>query len=168
VSTQGFYTCVYTALTGIDMTKNITLSVSDDVASQMEAMPEVNWSSVARTCIMQYIEVRKNPDISSLLEKLQKQKGEEYVNGRRKADDIVNDLGYSRLNLLMKKYNKKMDEITEQEIRGPEAPWERLSSSEDIIQTLLVESKLINDDVSDAFLRGLKERLLEIEKALSK
>ena len=154
---------------GDTMPKNITLSVSDEVANQMDTMPEVNWSAVARTCIMQYIEVRKNPDISSLLEKLQKQKGEEYMSGRRKADDIANDLGYSGLNLLMKKYSKKMDEVTEQEITGAELlPWETLPSPEGIIQALLSENKLINNDVSDAFLKGLKERLLEIEKALSK
>jgi hypothetical protein len=150
------------------MPKNITLSISDDVASQMEAMPEINWSSVAKTCIKQYIEMRKNPDISSLLEKLQKQKGEDYVNGRKKAEDIANDLGYCGLNLLMKKYWKKMDELTEEEMTNPEPePWETRLTAEDVIQTLLVEKKLIDNDVSTEFLRGLGERLQEIEKALS-
>jgi len=150
------------------MTKNITLSLSDDLATQMEAMPEVNWSSVARTCIIQYVEVRKNPDISSLLEKLQKQKGEEYVNGRKEADSIAGNLGYAELNLLMKKYRKKIDDVNEQEMTGGPPPWETLPSPEDIITDLLTEKKLLANEASDAFLRGLRDRIEEIERALSK
>lgn len=150
------------------MPKNITLSLPDEMASEMEAMPEINWSAVAKTCIRQYIELRKHPDASSLLEKLQQQKGQEYVNGRKKADDIAKDLGYKGFNVLTRKYGKELAELNEREMRGPETPWETLPTAEDILQTLLVEKKLIDNDASDAFLTGLKERLSEIEKALLK
>lgn len=150
------------------MAKNVTLSISDELASQMDALPEINWSAVAKTCIKQYIEVRKNPDISALLEKLQIQKGEEYVDGRRKADSIANDLGYSALNLLMKKYHKKFDEVQEVDMTGGPPPWETLPSPEDIVADLLTEKKLLKNDTTDAFLKGLRDRLLEMEKILSK
>lgn len=150
------------------MTKNITLSLSDDVASEMETMPEVNWSSVARTCIMQYIEMRKKPDIFPLIEKLKAQKGEEYVNGRKKADDIAEALGYAGLNVMMKKYTNKVEATAEEEMMGPpRPPWESPLTPTDIMEQLLIEKELIESDVSEAFLRGLRDRLLEIEKMLS-
>jgi hypothetical protein len=150
------------------MPKNITLSITDAVASLMEAMPDVNWSAVAKACIKQYIEVRRNPDMSSLLEKLQKEKGEEYVNGRKKADEIAHDFGYKGLSILMRKYYDKRQEVDEKAMTGQEAPWESLPSREETIQSLLMENGYIKNELSEEFLKGLMERLLEIEKALSK
>jgi hypothetical protein len=168
VSAQAFYNRVYTVFTVVNMPKNITLAISDDIANEMETMPEVNWSSVARTCITQYIELRKKPDIAPLLEKLQKQKGEEYVNGRKKADSIAEDLGYAGLNVLMKKYRKEDNETEEWRLMGqdPSRPWEVPPSPEDIMESLLIEKKLIDADANDAFIRGLTDRLFEIEKML--
>lgn len=40
------------------MTKNITVSVSDMLASKMETLPEINWSEVCRQSISKYIEKR--------------------------------------------------------------------------------------------------------------
>lgn len=150
------------------MPKNITLSLPDDLAAQMDKIPEVNWSAVAKACIKQYIEVRKSPDLSTLVEKLQKQKGEEYVNGRKKADALAETLGYRGLSAILKKYGRKMDEVNEIEMTGgPANPYETLPSPEEVIQTFLVEAKAVDSDVSESFLKGLRERLLEIDKVLS-
>ncbi|HVP17250.1 MAG TPA: hypothetical protein VMT42_07775 [candidate division Zixibacteria bacterium] len=150
------------------MAKNITLALPDVLANQMEKMPEVNWSAVAKTCIQQYIELRKNPDMSSLLEKLVKQKGEEYVNGRKKADELANELGYKGLNVLLRKYWKKREPVEAEEATGgPAEPWVTLPSQEDTLQEVLSENNLVKTEASDEFLKGLRERLSEIEKALS-
>jgi len=149
------------------MTKNITLSIPDRIGKEMEKMPEINWSAVARKCIEQYIERRKNPDVSSLLEKLQRQQGEEYVKGRRKAEEIADRLGYSELNLLMRKYQEEVDDTNVRAMQGPEEPWDHLPSRNDIMQNLLVGKGIIKE-ASDEFLRGIRERLREIEDSMSK
>ena len=150
------------------MPKNITLSISDDVAIQMESMPEINWSAVAKNSIRQYIEVRKNPDISEMLEKLRKQQGEEYVNGRKRADEIAGTCGYRVLDSIVKKYIRKVQDQDEREFTRGIEPWESVPTSEEIIQALLFDKKLIDDDVSTEYLKGLRDRLIEIENALTK
>lgn len=133
----------------------------------MEAMPEVNWSSVARTSIMQYIEMRKNPDISGLIEKLQTQKSQEYVLGRKKAEEILDKNGYRMLNVILRKYEKAIEDIEEMDITGYDPnPWVVVPTREDKLQEVLAEMKLIENDLSFEFLKGLKERLLEINHAL--
>lgn len=151
------------------MTKNITLSIPEEVAEQMDSMPEVNWSSVARTSITQYIELRKNPDMSALMEKLQKQKGEEYIAGRKKAEEIVDKFGYRILDIVIKKYWKDIEGIEEMDMRGIETePWVVDLTREDVLQKILVERNLIEKDASTEFLKGLRERIVEIERALPK
>ena len=149
------------------MAKNITLSIPEDVANQMDSMPEVNWSSVARTSITQYIELRKNPDMSALMEKLQKQKGEEYVAGRKKAEEIADKFGYRVLDVVLKKYWKDIEGIEEMEMRGIELePWQVEPTREDALQKILIERNLVEKDVSAEFVKGLRDRLVEIERAL--
>lgn len=149
------------------MTKNITLSISDDTSKDMGEMPEVNWSAVARKCIKQYIQIRKNPDVSSLLEELQRQKGEDYAKGRRKVEAIAKTSGYSLLSRLVRKYQKEAQERDANAMRGPDAPWDYLPSYNDIIETILVDKGIIKQ-ASGGFLRGFRERLLEIEAVLTK
>lgn len=150
------------------MTRNITLSISDDVASQMDTMPEVNWSSVARQSIIQYIEVRKNPDISELLEKLQQQKGEEYMKGRIRADEVAERMGYARLDVIVQKYTKKAERVREMQVTGPDAPWESVPCVEDAMQETLIEQGIIGDNVSTEFAKGFTDRIFEIHAAISK
>lgn len=149
------------------MTKNITLAIPDDIAIEMEAMPEVNWSSVARTSIIQYIEMRKNPDISALIEKLQTQKSQEYVLGRKKAEEILDKNGYRMLNVILRKYWKATESIEEMDITGYDPdPWIVVPTREDELQKILAGMNLIENDLSMEFLKGLRERLLEINSAL--
>lgn len=149
------------------MPKNITLSVSEEIGNEMEKMPEVNWSAVARACIQQYIEMRRNPDISVLLSELKRQRGEEYLEGRRKAEEIAKILGYRRLNLLLKKYGQKILEVEEMESAGGPQYGEYLPSPNEFIEQLLIEHGLIKE-ASDEFLKGMRERLLEIKEILVK
>jgi hypothetical protein len=44
------------------MSKNITLSLPNDVAAAMKDYPEVNWSAIARAAIINYIYNRKASD----------------------------------------------------------------------------------------------------------
>jgi len=40
---------------------NVTISVPDDLKSEMDKLNEVNWSEVSRKAIAKYIDERKNP-----------------------------------------------------------------------------------------------------------
>ena len=149
------------------MTKNITLSIPDEIANQMDSMPEVNWSSVARTSITQYIEMRKNPDITALIEKLQAQKSQEFISGRRKVEEILDKNGYRMLDTIMRKYWKAIEGIVEMEETGYDPPpWESIPTREAELQKILVELNQIENNVSMEYLKGLKERLLEVYHAL--
>jgi hypothetical protein len=149
------------------MAKNITLAIPDDIAVEMEAMPEVNWSSVARTSITQYIEMRKNPDITALIEKLQAQKSQEFILGRRKTEEILDKNGYRMLDTIMRKYWKAIEGVLEMEDRDFEpAPWESVPTREEELQKILVELNQIENNVSIEYMKGLKERLFEIYTAL--
>jgi hypothetical protein len=62
-----------------------------------------------------------------------------------------------------------MEDLTEKEMTGYEpAPWETVATPETIIQRLLLDRKLIESEVSTEFAKGLRERLVEIEKAIEK
>lgn len=150
------------------MAKNITLSVPDEVANEMTSMPEINWSAVAKASIIQYIENRKHPDISKLLEKLSKQKSEEYVSGRKRADEIADKFGYSRIDIILRKYYTKLETIQEMSMTGPSAPWESVPTPEEEMQKILLSTKTVDIEVSTEFLKGITDRLIEIDALLNK
>jgi len=83
------------------------------------------------------------------------------------VEEVAKTLGYSRLNVLLRKYHKQAQELDARAIRGMEEPWDYLPSRSDIIETLLVDNGIIKQ-ASNEFLKGFLERLLEIENALSK
>jgi len=39
--------------------KDLTISISDELAEKMDMMPEINWSEVCRQAIIKYIDERK-------------------------------------------------------------------------------------------------------------
>ena len=41
------------------MTKNLTVSIPDDLKTEMDKYPEVNWSQVAKKAIETYIKERQ-------------------------------------------------------------------------------------------------------------
>lgn len=43
------------------MGKNLTISISDEVAQKMESFKEINWSEICRAAITSYIEARARP-----------------------------------------------------------------------------------------------------------
>ena len=146
--------------------KNITLYLSQDLADQMAALPEVNWSQVARTCIQRYITSRRNPDLIPLLSQLRNEKGDDYVSGRRRAEDIAQPLGYTQLNLLIKANGKQIHNYKPHTTpRTPYDPRTSIPTPNDLMEDLLRRKHLITD-ASHAYIHCLRERLLEIATAL--
>ncbi|MGD0202876.1 MAG: hypothetical protein ABSC20_03090 [Candidatus Bathyarchaeia archaeon] len=147
------------------MPKNITLSMPDDVAADMEAMPEVNWSAVAKGSIKTYIEARKKPDITPLIENLLRQKTEEYVNGRKKADEIAEKSGYRFVDIIVRKCFTKSSEIHDMEEQNY-PPWE-IPDLDQEFEKILLDLKVITTEASGEFLKGIRERLIEIYHVLN-
>lgn len=54
------------------VTKNVTVSVTDELAKKMERMPEVNWSEVCRRAISEYIEARESKERGEVIEDLER------------------------------------------------------------------------------------------------
>ena len=63
------------------MTKNLTLSLPDELDKSMNKFPEVNWSAVARDAIETYVRLREKPDLGPLVERLIQSRGRKYVSG---------------------------------------------------------------------------------------
>jgi hypothetical protein len=146
--------------------KNITLSLSQDLANQMATFPEVNWSQVARTCIQRYLTQRRNSDLTPLLNQLRKEKGQDYVKGRRRAEAIAHTIGYTQLSLLLKAYRKQISRYkSNMTPRPPNEPSTPIPTPTDIMDDLLRRNHLITD-ASYAYVQGLRERFLEIANAL--
>ena len=67
----------------------------------------------------------------------------------------------------MKLFASEIDALTEMEMTGYQAaPWETVATPETIIQKLLLDRKLIENEVSTEFAKGLRERLVEIQKVV--
>lgn len=147
------------------MPKNVTVSIPDELANEMEHLPEVNWSQVARTAIKRYITIRRSPDMSELLEELEKQKDEEYVKGYSFADVVVKEMGYREFNILLQIYADRISE--ERKFFNPARmlPGNRSFSNEEIMIDLLREKKLVAE-ASESFSSGLTTRLFEIRKTM--
>lgn len=57
------------------MPKNITISISDELATKMDSMPEINWSEVCRQAISNYIEEREPKQIGDFIKSLESHLG---------------------------------------------------------------------------------------------
>ena len=69
----------------------------------------------------------------------------------------------------MKRYEEKVASAIDLDANGPSPePWEYRPDSYDIIRDMLFSKKLIDNDVSLEYLKGLLDRLNVLNKELSK
>lgn len=91
------------------MPKNLTLAVPDELSEKMDQLKEVNWSAVARQAIEEYVERRQEPDLTPLLERLSKQKNEQYKKGLETATKIAYAESYAGLDEIFTKFAKEIN-----------------------------------------------------------
>jgi hypothetical protein len=80
--------------------KNITVYVSDETASRMEELKEVNWSQICKEAIDSYVDARKsiNPQARLKLQnKKQIEKNDGYALGSELAPEILDKLSYQEI-----------------------------------------------------------------------
>jgi len=150
------------------MVKNLTLSIPDELAEKISSFQEVNWSAVARRCIERYVEARLTPELSGLMEKLREEKGQEYILGRKLAIDITDELGYKGLSEILREFWKEREEYEEFEEMGGPPPGVHYETPNDSIEKVLAKRRPDVKGSSDAFLRGIRETLIEIHGFVSK
>lgn len=80
---------------------NVTISVSDQLKSEMDMFPEVNWSDVCRKAISRYIEERKNPTPNI-----------ELNLGEARLERHTYRTGYPTLTIFLRILNRTDSEIT--------------------------------------------------------
>ncbi len=160
------------------LAKNITLSMPADISEQMEKFMEVNWSAVARQAIEIYLKVRSQPEVAPIINRLVKEKGEEYANGAQKALKLAKSLPYKELDLLFKDYQKQVDDATDTEVQeqldlGAEPSELAGMSISDKEQYQIFEKVLrqrghlnMNEECSTEFIHGLHDTLREILQKL--
>ncbi|MCW3990015.1 MAG: hypothetical protein NWE88_08085 [Candidatus Bathyarchaeota archaeon] len=148
------------------MGKNVTIAIPDELEKWMESFPEVNWSQVARTCIYKYVAQRLNPDVSELLENIENEKGVQYKDGRRFGETLLGKMGYVEFNILLKKYRDGMLDEHIKSMEGPFEPYEKVYSSDEVMERLLKDKGLISEESSE-YIKGIRERLLELDNALA-
>jgi hypothetical protein len=80
--------------------KNITVYASEQTATKMEELKEVNWSQVCKDAIENYVEARKsvNPTVALKFQKLKEgEEREGYMFGSQLAPEILEELSYQEL-----------------------------------------------------------------------
>ena len=90
------------------MTKNMTLSIDDKLYQKMEAMAEVNWSQVARDSFASYIATRNEPEISDIIEKLTKERSQQYAKGFNLALDYAKHNTYEAMESLLLTFDEEL------------------------------------------------------------
>ena len=80
---------------------NITISVSDQLKSEIDMLPEVNWSDVCRKAISRYIAERRNPTPNI-----------ELSLGEARLERYTHPTGYPTLAIMLRILNKMDSEIS--------------------------------------------------------
>ncbi len=145
------------------MAKNLTISFPDELYEKMSKFNDVNWSAVARNAIEDYLERRTEPDLEPILEKLTKEKGDEYSKGVKKATEIYKKENYAKLDELFSEYYKRC----ENNDHAVEVQGESGLSRDDILLEVLKSKRFLNvvAHFTGEFKRGLYESLMRFKKA---
>lgn len=92
------------------MAKNVTISIPEELNKKMDQLEEVNWSAVARKAIEEYLETRTHPELESIIQRLSKEKKEEYGKGVKIATSIATTASYTDLNQIFVRYDFEYDQ----------------------------------------------------------
>jgi hypothetical protein len=118
--------------------KNITLSISDELAEKMDTMPEINWSEVCRQAISKYIDERKSKEKGELIKEL-----EIYLSPKLTESEEKEGIKRAEIERFTKKWGEP-EILSEQYLQKPHI---RLRKIQDIKMgdTILATLKIYND-----------------------
>jgi len=170
------------------MAKNRTLSLPDKLSERMEKLSEVNWSEVARNAFEEYLNIRKEPEISDIIERLTKEKNKQYAIGFAAASNIAKKLNYEKFIEIFIDYDIHLEKEEDRINPAPRSTdvlntfrmgtlgisssaSERKKLPEDVKKSILVElfedkELLKNAGISKEFERGFYDAMLKFREAV--
>jgi len=161
------------------MPKNVTVQVNDKLAAKMKRLPDVNWSYVVRDCLEHYCNIRLNPNIEALAQKMKEEKEEAESGGYKIAWEWVKQgsVGYKDVDRIFREYEALEAEFdshiekqygsyqkAEDEGVNVNTLWETQERAfwTDIVVKALGELHY-EYDVSSAFIEGFKNALKKLK-----
>lgn len=142
------------------MAKNITISVPNELAKQMEKFRDVNWSEVCRSAIGRYVEARSHPNIEAIISKLTKESDEDFALGYKSALEFANKTSYRVLDDVYKDVAE--DFLTIENWRNY---WKNINVDWGFSEEVL---ELVEESTSTAFIKGFFKGLVEIYNKIHK
>lgn len=160
--------------------KNVTVQVGDELAAKMQKLPDVNWSHVVRDCLDRYCNIRLNPDIEALAQKMKGQKEEAYSEGYRAALEWFKreDIRYEDVNEIVRERDSVESDFDEN-IKEEYGDWQTAQAQGANINAMWVAAerrfwtrrikKILRElpadyNVTDAFIKGFKTALKKLER----
>lgn len=160
------------------MGKNVTVQVGDDLAAKMEKLLDANWSQVVRDCLDRYCDIRLNPNIEALMQKMKVQKEEAYAEGYKAALEWfkLEEVRYADVNQIF----RNLDEVEsdfDRRVREEYGDWEHAQDENPVIgeeyereirrfwnDVVEEQIKGLPDsyDISDAFVEGFEAALKKL------
>ena len=158
--------------------KNVTVQVGDDLATKMEKLPDVNWSQVVRDCLDRYCNIRLNPNIEALTQKMKEQKEEAYAEGYKAALEWFKreNVRYEDVNQIFREFDE-FEADFDRQVREEYGGWDEAHDEAPLIgeefereirrfwNKVVVQMELsTTHDISHAFIDGFKAALKKLEK----
>ena len=140
---------------------NMTLSIPEDLFEEMNKIPEVKWSEVARDAISKYIQIRKTPDLGPVIEKLSASKNQQYQLGYDFAKTIAQSHSYDDIEKFFSNYDRDVKQVLHHSVRDDKNNLVGL-----LIDDLLHYNFADKSNNSAKFKLGLYDGLMDIKKGL--
>lgn len=158
------------------MTKNVTISLPDELGLAMGKFQEVNWSAVCRDSIETYVKLREKPDLADTIQQLIKERGSEYAKGVESARLVANLHGNPAIDIIVRDYLRRYWEEAEKAYKeDTENNYERVGDvtfTDEFLSNLMFQAWKKYDakiyEHSDAFMDGFRVTILEIHGLVRK
>jgi hypothetical protein len=157
------------------MTKNVTISLPDELADAMAKLPEVNWSAVARDAVENYVKMREKPDLAEVVQLLIKQRGSDYARGVQTAQTLAKRKGNSWLDVIVREYNSIWWKEAEEAVKEQPDEYNVINDvtfTDEFEGQLMLQAWKKHDstagDESDGFMMGFKRTILDIHEMVRK
>jgi len=162
------------------MPKNVTVQVGDELAEKMSKLKDANWSQVIRSCLERYCNIRLNPNIEALVQKVKEQKESAYSDGYKMALEWFKQeiVGYEDLDEISRNRDKAsadFDKFIEEKygdyvtaLESGADPNDLWAIEERKFWTKIIENILetlpIDYDITSAFVDGFRAAVEKLEK----
>jgi hypothetical protein len=158
------------------LTKNLTLSLPDELGEALAKFPEVNWSAVARDSIESYVKLREKPDLAEVVQLLIDQRGTEYTRGVQMAQTLAKTNGNKWVDVIVREYRSTWWEEAEKAFKddtdGNYNRLEDVSFTDEFEGNLMYQAWKKHDSTaweeSDSFKVGFMKTILEIHEMVRK